>query len=535
MRSDSRHRMSVATEAPPRAVRGSPYPKVAGRAMLASARFRVRRWERALGRIESVQMEQLLDNIRHAAKTEFGKKHGFAEVRSYEDWQARVPVGDYDAFHPHIVRMMEGETGVLVPEFVEYFGNSSGSSNRGKQKFLPITERQLRHQKGSSADSLFRWLVKYDVSDFTSGFTLGLFPPTTMKKQGPVTVTNNPALMFSKLPLAAQPVYLPTGQAKVESDYDKKLEMIADQYFDHDVRAITGTTCWFSLLFDKLLEAARQRGRSVSNVREIWPNLRVLLGGGVSAKPYLPVIEERLGTSDFSLVDTYNATEGGIYACTDHEAERGMLMIPDRGVFFEFVAIEDRGSPRATRVPLWGVEKDRLYSIVVTTPSGLYAYELGDIVRFPSTSPPRIEFAGRLAGCLSTTQELTTHVEIEAAMQHALERFPITPVDFAAGADVGVEGSSKSRYLLFVEPERDTPITDPNAFVRAFDEGLQGANRVYREHRSKDAAILAPDIVVLPPGSVQRFMAESGRTSVQTKFPRIVDDDGKALLRSYAS
>lgn len=526
--------MSVATETAPRAIRSSPYPRIAGRAMLASARFRVRRWDRALRNLEAVQTEQLMDVVRHAAKTEFGRRHGFDEIRHYEDWQARVPIGDYDAFHPYIERMMEGEKGLLVPEFVQYFGNSSGSSNKGKQKFLPITDRQLRHQRGSSSDSLFRWLVAFDVDDFTTGFTLGLFPPTVMKKQGPVTVTNNPALMFSKLPLAAQPVYLPTGPAKTESDYDKKLEMIADQYLDHDVRAITGTTCWFSLMFDKLLDAARRRGRKADNVRDIWPNLRVLLGGGVSAKPYLPVIEERLGTPDFALVDTYNATEGGIYACTDHAPLLGMLMIPDRGVFFEFVPIEERGSERPTRVPLWGVEPNRNYSIVVTTPSGLYAYELGDIVRFASVSPPRIEFAGRLAGCLSTTQELTTHVEIESAVQHALSQFPITAVDFAAGADVGVDGSSKSRYILFVEPEADTPIADPGAFVRAFDEGLQAANRVYREHRINDAAILPPQIVVLPPGTVPKFMATSGRTSVQTKFPRIVDDDGKALLRSLA-
>jgi len=526
--------MSVATAEAPRAARTSPYPRIAGRAMLASARFRVRRWNRALRRLEAVQTEQLLDIVRHAAKTEFGVRHGFSEVRHYEDWQARVPIGDYDAFHPSILRMMEGERGVLVPEFVKYFGNSSGSSNRGKQKFLPITDRQLRHQRGSSADSLFRWIAAYNVDDFTTGFTLGLFPPTTMKKQGPVTVTNNPALMFSKLPLAAQPVYLPTGPAKTEPDYDKKLEMIADRYLDHDVRAITGTTCWFSLMFDKLLDAARRRGRAAQNVRDIWPNLRVLLGGGVSARPYLPVIEERLGTRDFSLVDTYNATEGGIYACTDHAPEPGMLMIPDRGVFFEFVPLEERGKERPQRVPLWGVEPNRLYSIVVTTPSGLYAYELGDIVRFPSVSPPRLEFAGRLAGCLSTTQELTTHVEIESGMQHALSVFPITPVDFAAGADVGVDGTSKSRYVLFVEAQAETPIADPEGFVRAFDEGLQNANRVYREHRSKDAAILAPDIVVLPPGTVPKFMETSGRTSVQTKFPRIVDDDGKALLRELA-
>src|SRR5690606_3195498 len=169
---------------------------------------------------------------------------------------------------------------------------------------------------------------------------------------------------------------------------------------DYDIRAIAGTTCWFSLLFDKLLELARQRGRRADCVTDIWPNLRVLIGGGGSADPYIPVLRERMGTSDFALVDTYNATEGGIFAATDHSGERGMLMIPDRGVFFELVPIEDVDDPWPRRVPLWAVEKDRLYAIHVTTPSGLYSYRLGDLVRFTSTDPLRIEFAGRLSGCL---------------------------------------------------------------------------------------------------------------------------------------
>ncbi|NJK88926.1 MAG: GH3 auxin-responsive promoter family protein [Myxococcales bacterium] len=493
--------------------------------------YRVRRWDRALSDLERSQTTQLLEIVRHASGTAFGKRHGFKDVQRYEDWRSKVPVGDYDSFHPYIARMMEGERDLLVPEFVKHFGNSSGSSNRGKQKFLPITERQLRHQRAAAGDTLFRYLVNHGVTDFTSGYTMGLFPPTTMKEQGPVTVTNNPALMFATLPLAARPMYLPNGPAKVESDYDRKLEMIADQYLDHDVRAVSGTTCWFSLLFDKLLDAARRKGRKAEAVRDIWPNLRLLLGGGVSAAPYLPVIEARLGTSDFALIDTYNATEGGIYACTDRPSDRGMVMLPDRGVFFEFVPLEERGKPDPKRVPLWGLELDQLYSIVVTTSSGLYAYELGDIVRFVSTKPVRIEFAGRLAGCLSTTQELTTHVEIESAVRHALNRFAVTPVDFAAGADVGVDGSSKSRYLLFIEPKE--PIGDEEGFLRAFDEGLCEANRVYREHRSKDAAILPPKLIVLEPGAVARFMQASGRTSVQTKFPRIVDDDTKALLLSF--
>jgi hypothetical protein len=499
--------------------------------MYAAARLRVPRWDAALEDVERVQMRQLLDLVAPARTTEFGRAHGFSEVRRYEDWVAAVPVGNYDSFWPAIERMMDGEKNILVPEFVEYFGNSSGSSNRGRSKFLPITMRQVRHQQRGSADVLFRYLSAVHDTEFTRGYVMGLLPPPTMKPQGAVKVTSNPGLMFSKLPWVSRPLYLPQGAIREEPDYDTKLGLIAEAYLDYDVRAVSGTTCWFSLLFDKLLAAARERGRKADTVRDIWPRLNLLLGGGVSAKPYLSVLEDRLGGSDFHLVDTYNATEGGIYACTDHSGEDGMLMIPDRGVFFEFVRLEDRGSEQPRRVPLWGVEPNVPYSIVVTTPSGLYAYELGDIVRFPSVSPPRIEFAGRLAGCLSTTQELTTHVEVEQAMAHALQQFGARTVDFGAGADVGIDGSSKSRYVVFVELQDPDRAPDPAAFAAAFDEGLRRANRVYREHRNGDVAIVMPEAKFMPPGSVQRFMQASGRTSVQTKFPRILDDDARDALR----
>jgi hypothetical protein len=498
-----------------------------------TAEVRVALWNRALRRVREVQESTLLSFVRHAEGTEYGRRYGFSTIRRYEDYAARVPVGDYDSFSPYIERMRAGETNVLVPEFVRYFGNSSGSSNKGKAKFLPISDRQIKFQRGSAADSLYRYLVWSGENDFTSGYTLGLFPPTTMKKDGPTWITTNPSLQSVKMPAFAKPAQLPDKDIRDIEDYDLKLERIVERYYDYDIRAVAGTTCWFSILFDKLLELARQKGHDVRGVHDIWPNLRVLIGGGVSADPYLPVLRERLG-GDFTLVDTYNATEGGIFATSDHSGQRGMLMIPDRGVFFEFVPIEDVGDPWPRRVPLWAVEKDRLYAIHVTTPSGLYSYRLGDLVRFPSIEPLRIEFAGRLSGCLSTTQELTTHVEIQRATEAALAATGTRSVDYGAAADVGVEGTARSRYVLFVEFLGDPP-ADREAFVDAFDRALCEQNRVYREHRDGDVAILRPELVVLPPGSVRRFMADIGNHSVQTKFPRILDDDRKAILRSYVA
>ncbi len=111
---------------------------------------------------------------------------------------------------------------------------------------------------------------------------------------------------------------------------------------------------------------------------------------------------------------------------------------------------------------------------------------------------------------------------------------PAVTFDFGCGADVGVSGS-KSRYVLFVEFVPGNQPKDLAAFGAAFDAGLCEQNRVYREHRSNDIAILRPEVIALPEGSVQRFMKDAGMTSVQTKFPRIVDDERKGILRSYAS
>ncbi len=328
---------------------------------------------------------------------------------------------------------------------------------------------------------------------------------------------------------------LPEQDIRAIANYDEKLEVIADRYLDHDVRAVVGTTCWFTLLFEKVLAVARRRGRAAASVSEVWPNLRVLFGGGVAAAPYLPVIHEFVGRTDLTLVDTYNATEGGVYGASDFSGAAGLLMLPHRGTFFEFVPLEERAAARAKRVPLWAVERGRPYSIVVTTSSGLYAYELGDIVTFPSVAPLRIEFAGRLSGCLSLTQELTTHVEIERAVEQARLACPSTTVDFGAGADVGVDGTAKSRYLLFVEFQEGAAPHDLSAFATAFDKGLCTQNRVYREHRDGAVAMLEPRVVPLASGGARRFLEEVTRGNVQGKFPRIIDDTKKNLLWKHAA
>ena len=109
---------------------------------------------------------------------------------------------------------------------------------------------------------------------------------------------------------------------------------------------------------------------------------------------------------------------------------------------------------------------------------------------------------------------------------------PSTLVDFSASSEVGIDGSAKGRYLFFVEFDRAP--ADLASFTAAIDRELCAQNRVYREHRNKDVAILSPVVIPLQKGATRTFMQELGQTSVQQKFPRIVDETRRDMLRSLA-
>lgn len=511
-----------------------PAGRVTGTAMWAAAKLRVLQWNALAGnraKLREVQEETLLEHCRVSANTEFGRAHGLSSVRSHEDFKRKVPLRSYADFEPYLERMRKGETDVLYPGLIQYWGQSSGSSNTNAQhKFLPISQPQIRWQQKAGFDVVARYLDLWGDRELSGGYFLALFPPSTIKQVGPVGVASNPGIMQLHVPYPAKLLQLPKPPIRDIPDYDQKLKAMAEAYLDYDVRTLSGTTCWFSIFFDNLLGAANRRGMNVKTVKEIWPNLRVLFGGGVQAEPYRQIIEERMGRP-IALMDNYNATEGGIFSVTDSKVDASMIMLPDRGVFFEFVPRAEHGKPDAKRLPLWDVEPGVDYSVVVTTQSGLFAYYMGDVIRFDSIFPHRLQFAGRTGGVLSVTQELTSTMEIERAVTEATRKEGGTMLDFTASSEVGVNGTAKGRYLIFVEFERAPG--DMKAWGEAFDQELCAQNRVYREHRSKDVAILAPVVLPLQHGATRQFMEKLGLQGFQNKFPRIIGDERRELLKSF--
>lgn len=517
---------------PTRSLKAVPAAGLIGPALQAAAKIRISQWNARSLQPKQVQLDTLLKHCRAASNTEFGRIHKFNQIRTYDDFKKQVPLRSYAEFEPYLDRMRNGARDILWPGLIPFYGQSSGSSNTAaKHKFLPISIEQIRWQKKAAFDLLAQYLVLTGDRTFSGGFNLGLFPPSLLKFESPGVYTgSNPGVMLRFIPAAAKMTAIPRPPIRDIPEYEEKISAIAENYFSFDVRSISGTTCWFTIMFERLLATAKKRGLPFSTISEIWPNLRVLFGGGVHAEPYRKVITQQIGRP-IVLIDNYNATEGGIFAATDRLGEPGMLMLPDRGVFFEFVPRSEHGKPDATRVPLWEVEPFVDYSVVLSTSSGLFGYYIGDFVRFLSTFPHRLEFTGRASGVLSLTQELTSYLEIERSVSFANEQNSCTTVDYTASSEVGFDESGKGRYVFFVEFHQ--PPSDLESYIKAIDHELCNQNRVYREHRSKNVAILPPRLVCLAPGITKKFMAAIKYNSVQNKFPRIINAGQMQILNSF--
>lgn len=494
--------------------------------MRAAAHVRVRRWDALTKDPEPAQRETLRWLCHRAANTDFGAAHRLGDCASWEEFRDAVPVREYGEFLPWLQRMRAGEHDVLWPGFVPFFAQSGGTTlGPGGLKYLPVSRDQLRWQTKAAFDVVARYVELTDARALTGGYSLGLVPPVVLAREGAVEVSSNPALLLHHAPQLSRAFSLPRQPVSAVVDFEARLTAIAEAYVEHDVRLVAASPCWLPLFFDKLIEAANVRGRRVSTVREIWPHLHGLITGGANPGPYRRLIAERIG-SELPIIDHYNATEAGLVACADRLDSDELLMVPDRGTFYEFV---ERGTG-GWRVPLWEVKTGRDYAVIISTPSGLLGYALGDVVRFTSLAPHRVKIVGRVSGGLSPVHEVTSESMIEAAVLAACAKTDAATIELTSAADEPTAAGGKSRYRFFIEFAR-APASIPE-FTHTLDDELKKQNVLYGVYRTNDVLLLPPEVISLPPGASARFMNALGPRSVQQKFPRTLDRARRTVLET---
>ena len=460
--------------------------------------------------------------VARARRTAFGRRYDFDGIRDVHSFRERLPVLRYADVESWFERALDGERDVVWPGLIPYFAWSSGTTSG--RKYLPISMDQVRQQRINAFDPIATYLCATRDAGLMDGRAIFLGGASELQERsGGVRVGVNTGIMQNHVPALLRKRHLPSERTRAIGDWDQKMEALARESVDADVRFMAGCPSWFPGIFERVLEEARSRGRNAKTIFDVWPNFRMMTGGGINYEPYRPILEKYLG-GRARYVDLYNATEGGILGVQDDPDDPAMLLIPDNDVYYEFVPIAEIGAASPRRFSLWETEPDVVYGLLVTTNAGIFSYLIGDCLRFTRTFPHRFTFEGRVGGWLNVVGELVSQAEVERAVARAALDSEITLADFTVSADVGIDGAGAARHVLFVESAAPATLSALDRFARVFDAELFANNGDYAAHRACRASLHGPVAIPLRRGAFHDWMKARGKLGEQNKVPRILLD-----------
>ena len=278
-----------------------------------------------------VQTELMGSLINKAAKTVYGQKFGFSNIRSVSDFQKQLPIQNYQDLFPYIDRIMHGEKNVLWPTEIKWFAKSSGTTN-SRSKFIPVSNEALNdcHLKGGK-DMLSFYFNNYEDTKMFTGKSLvigGSHQVNQLNQNANSFYGDVSAVLISNLPWWAQLVRTPSLEIALMDEWEAKLEKMVENCLHENVTSISGVPTWTMVLLEKILAA-----KGAYNLMDIWPNLEVFFHGAVAFGPYESQFKRLIPSNKMHYLETYNASEG-FFGIQDQKDSKDMLLMLYYGIFY---------------------------------------------------------------------------------------------------------------------------------------------------------------------------------------------------------
>ncbi|MBV8704118.1 MAG: GH3 auxin-responsive promoter family protein, partial [Acetobacteraceae bacterium] len=441
------------------------------------------------------QERQLLRLVRRARGTAFGRAHGFDRIDSVAAFQSRVRLRRYEDFwrewwQPAFPRLRD----VSWPGTIPYLAATSGTTT-GATKYIPVSRAMMAANRRAALDTLVHHLAARPDSRVLAGRSFVLGGSTDLVRQAPGVQSGDlSGIAANEVPWWARPSYFPPRRLALVADWQRKIEYLAPLSLQADVRSLSGTPSWVLAFFSKLAALRPDRpARSTS----WYPDLELFVHGGVNFAPYRLQFEAIFAGSRVDMREVYPASEGFI-AIADRAHDEGMRLLADNGLFLEFVPVEDIDADRPVRHWLATVECGVNYAVVLSSNAGLFAYVLGDTVRFVSLHPPRVLITGRLSYTLSAFGEHLIAEELEAAIQRAAHHIERHATEYTVAAAFPTRPEELGGHSFVVEFTASVDEAALARFAEALDRALAAENADYRDHR---AGMRAPEVTAASPGS----------------------------------
>ena len=477
------------------------------------ARKLVRKLHRQQLHAIGIQAQILADLILKAKHTQFGLSHQFDQIANYETFKSLVPVRDYEDFQePYLKDLIAGKPNVLWPGKPIYFCKTSGTTSG--VKYIPITKDSMLHHINAAKTALLCYINETGNADFLNGKLIFLQGSPLLNQQAGIATGRLSGIVAHHVPAYLQANRLPSFETNCIEDWETKLDAIVAETFHQDMTLISGIPPWVQMYFDKLIQQSNGQA-----IKDIFKNFSLFVYGGVNFEPYRAKIEQSIGKK-IDTIETYPASEGFI-AFQDTQNEAGLLLNINAGIFFEFIPVENYFDDQPKRLTLADIELEKNYALILTTNAGLWAYSIGDTVKFVSKSPYRIKVTGRIKHFISAFGEHVIGEEVEYALMTAAKEINLAIAEFTVAPQVNPIDNGLPYHEWFIETEQS--ISDLTAFAARVDELLQTKN-VYYKDLINGKVLRTLQIKILPAGTFINYMKKEGKLGGQNKVPRLSND-----------
>lgn len=455
--------------------------------------------------------EKVFQNlISEAAATQFGKDHDYISINSHDDFVKRVPIRDYEALKPYVERAVSGEKDILWKGKPIYFAKTSGTTSGAK--YIPITDVSIKAQVEASRNAILLYVNETGNTSFVNGKMIFLQGSPVLTEKNGIKLGRLSGISAHYVPKYLQKNRMPSWETNCIDDWETKVDAIIDETLHEDMTIIAGIPSWVQMYFEKINQ------RTNKPIGEVFKNFNLFIYGGVNFEPYRTKFENLIGRKVDS-IELYPASEG-FFAFQDKQNEKGMLLLLNSGIFYEFVEADKFFTPNPKRITIKEVQLGVNYVMIISTNAGLWAYNVGDTVEFTSLKPFRIIVTGRIKHFISAFGEHVIGKEVEQAMQEVTKQFNINMTEFTVAPQLSPE-SGLPYHEWFIEFEK--PLNNIKEIEVFIDQSMQTQNSYYFDLIK--GKILQPlKIHEVKRKGFNIYMSKIGKLGGQNKVPRLSND-----------
>jgi hypothetical protein len=462
----------------------------------------------------ATQQKVFNDLIRQAKTTKFGTDHHFDTIKSFADFAQHVPIRDYEELRPYVDRVVKGEENILWKGKPLYFAKTSGTTSGAK--YIPLTAASMPFHIQAARNAILSYIHETGKADFVDGKMIFLQGSPILEEKNGIKLGRLSGIVAHFVPKYLQKNRMPSWETNCIEDWETKVDAIVEETFHEDMSIISGIPSWVQMYFEKLQQKANKP------VGELFKNFNLFIYGGVNFEPYRAKFENLIGRKVDS-IELFPASEG-FFAYQDSQKDKGMLLLLNSGIFYEFVKSDEFFTENPQRLTIGEVELGVNYVLIISTNAGLWAYNIGDTIQFTSLQPYRVIVSGRIKHYISAFGEHVIGKEVECALKEAMENSSVRVNEFTVAPQIApTTGLPYHEWFVEFDSETSGEPNNLDEFALLIDNAMRQQN-VYYDDLIVGKVLQTLKITKVVKNGFQEYMKSIGKLGGQNKLPRLSND-----------